>query len=495
MRKFLAFLSTLVAFLLLFNCQLTARDKVDFSEKGEVHDQVIRLWNTHYREYFASEIKRRLFEDNDVYVLYDIQIGGLQSFVEMTRRCRDTAQIAELVTLLTPVFSMLKPVPDADNSKGWICNGGRICTAYGFLGKEVTLCSVQYLGLVGALAGSISENIPPRKRTAAERTFLAEAFNTMAVQMNRWLTPGYFTSVEKRLQVGSNDIRDASSRFFFSDRDLWYLTVLSDLAELDRSGVEPAGEDGKKAFESLLTKKEGIARTFDLFLARTVLVSSANGVRADLDQGFWRYHFDNRYAGYSGPVSPVSWEKDSDGKGIMKVQVEWDSAYIARNTGWDISHSRRLVPALETFARNRQNIKKVWGYRSPTFDPVALRQAFARQITDKIWNGDRQYPLFSNFWSGDNGWYRVAYANQTGRQFAGYPPYGLSVSIADGGYPIWGAYNPTLHLIFRNIYGMLQSDDAAVKDFISKHYRGLSGRGNLAFLSDLVSVSGKPGKR
>ena len=484
--------------LIQFIQPVSSQDTFDFSKKGAIHDQVIHSWNTHYRDYFASEIKRRLFQDSDVYVLYDVQIGGLQSFVEMTRRCKDTPQIAELVDLLSPVFSALAPIPDADNSKGWVCSGGNICTAYGFLGKEVPLCSVQFLGLLGALATNISGNIPPHQQTIAEKTFLTEAFNTMAVQLNRWFTAGYFTSVDKRLHVTVADITDGSSRYFFSDKDLWCLTVLSDLSELHQAGTQPVAEDGKKAFNDLQNKKDGIKSIFDLFLARTSLTKSSKGVSAELVKGFWKYHFDNRYAGYSGAISPVSWEKNSDGKSEIKTLVTWDSAYLAQNVAWDISHSRRLVPAFETFVRNRENIKKVWGYDNPAFDPVALRLAYANQVAEKIWNGNIDYPLFSNFWSGDNGWYRVAYANQTGRQFVGYPPYGLNTSMPDGGYAVWGAFQPTLRIVFRNIFALTQSDDAKAKSFISQYYQGFSGKRsddtfkksiqNLSFLSDMVEL-------
>ena len=497
MRKLTISSLTLVALLSLSIQPVSSQDKFDFSKDGEIHDQVILAWNTHYRDYFASEIKRRLFQENDVYVLYDIQIGGLQSFVEMTRRCKDTQQIAELVDLLSPTFTALQPISNADNSTGWICNGGNTCTAYNFIGKEVPLCSVQFLGLLGALATNISENIPPHHQTMAEKNFLKNTFNTMAVQLNRWFTAGYFASVNKRLDMTSADMKDGSSRYFFSDRDLWYLTVLSDLSELHQSGIQPAAEDGKKAFEDLQNKKDGIKKIFDLFLARSFLTQSSKGVRAEIDKGFWKYYFDNRYASYTGAVSPVSWEKDSDGKGKMNIQVKWDSAYLAQNVAWDISHSRRLVPALETFVRNRENIKKVWGYDSPAFDPIALREAYANQIVEKIWNGNMDRPLFSNFWSGDNGWYRVAYANQTGREFVGYPPYGLNTSMPKGGYPVWGAFQPTLRNIFRSIFELSQSNDATAKSFISQYYQGLYGGGSrtskkpilsLSFLSDLVEL-------
>lgn len=495
MRKLLTFFPAFAALYLIPVPPVSSQVKPDFSKKGEVHNRVIHLWDTYYRDYFAGEIMRRLFQDGDVYVLYDVQIGGLQSFVEMTRRCGDTRQIAELADLLNPVFSVLKPISDTGGSTGWICTGGNICKAYNLIGKEVPLCSSQFLGLVGALATSISENIPAAQRTTSQQAFLGNAFSTMAIQLNRWFTGGYFASVDKRLHTGPADVKDGSSGSFFSDKDLWYMTVLSDLSELNRSGIQPASEDGEKAFEDLLQKKDGIKKIFDLFLARTFLIPFSNGVRADLDQGFWKYHFDNRYAGYKGNVSPVAWENGGDGKPGMKIQVEWDSSYIARNAGWDISHSRRLVPALETFVRNRENIKAVWGYDHPAFDPVALRRAFANQVVEKIWNRDIKYPLFSNFWSGDNGWYRVAYANQTGRQFAGYPPYGLTLSMANGGYPVWGAFHPTLNAIFRNIFELAQKDDAEASAFASKHYQRLSGSGSdkrsvrdLSFLSDLVEL-------
>lgn len=496
MRKLVIFPLAFIALSFIFIQSVSSQNKFDFSKNGEIHDQVIDSWNIYYHDYFASEIKKRLFQDGDVYVLYDVQIGGLQSFVEMTRRCKDTQQIAELVDLLSPVFVALKPISGANNSAGWICSGGSICTAYGLLGKEVPLCSVQFLGLLGALSTNISENILPDQQSMAEKTFLTNTFNTMAVQLNRWFTADYFKSVNERLHMTSADMKDGSSKYFFTDRDLWYLTVLSDLSELHQSGIQPATEDGKKAFEDLQNKKEGIKKIFDLFLARTFLTKSIKGVRAEIDKGYWKNYFDNRYAKYTGSESPVSWEKGSDGEWKMNTQVRWDSTYISHDVAWDISHSRRLVPAFETFVRNRGNIKAIWGYDNPAFDPIALRQAYANQIVEKIWNGNINYPLFSNFWSGDNGWYRVAYANQTGRKFVGYPPYGLNTSMPLGGYPVWGAFHPTLKIIFRNIFELSQTNDSMAKPFISEYYKGLFGNSSnntsikpiqsLSFLSDLV---------
>src|SRR5690606_34290190 len=120
----------------------------------------------------------------------------------------------------------------------------------------------------------ISENIRPHRRTAAENEFVSHTFNTMAVQMNRWLTASYFASVERRLPITTADIKDENSRFYFSDQDLWFLTILSDLSALHRSGIRPAKADGKKAFDELRQKTAGIQKIFDLFLARAFLSPS-----------------------------------------------------------------------------------------------------------------------------------------------------------------------------------------------------------------------------
>jgi hypothetical protein len=498
MRKFIIFLFALLALSCISTQPLLSQSKYEFSKNGEIHDQIIHSWNNYYRDYFSSEIKKRLFKAGDVYVLYDIQVE-LQSFVEMTRRCKDTQQIADLVDLLSPIFSALKPISVKDSSTGWICTGGSVCSAYStLLGKEVQLCSSQYLGLLGALATNVSETIPTDQQTMAEKDFLRNAFNAIAVQLNRWFTPSYFNLVNKRLHMTPADIKDGGSGYFFSDIDLWYLTALSDLSELHQFGIQPAAEDGQKAFVDLQNKKDGIKSIFDLFLARTFLTKSTKGIRAEIDKGFWKYFFDNRYASYTGSTSPVSWIKDSSNEMKMKTEVRWDSTYIAGDAGWDISHSRRLVPAFETFRRNRKNIQEVWGYNNLAFNPTSLLRAWANQIVEKIWNGNINYPLFSNFWSGGNGWYRVAYANQTGRQFVGYPPYGLTESMPTGGFPVWRNFNPTLGTIFRNIFELSQRNDSIAKSFISKYYPELSNKSatntskvsiqNFSFLSDLIEL-------
>lgn len=476
-----------------------ASPATDFSCGGNVHAEAIALWEQSLRPYTSEQIIRGLNRQGDVYVLYNSQIQ-LQSFVEMTRRCKDRKQIAELVDALSPAFDSLEPLPSAPATRGWVCKGGTTCTPVNhLLGKEVQLCSSQFLGLLGAVATTITEIIPQGQRSNAERAFLGDAATAMATQLDNWLSPAYFKQVAARKAMTPADAKDGQSKYFFLDRDLWFMTSLADLAELHQAGIMPDGA-GAEAFKSLQTKHEQIAAIFDLFLARTTLSDAANGQRAEIDRGYWRNYADSKYAAYHADLSPVLCQKNAMGLMQKTFRVESKESYIDPDLGWDLSHARRLVPALDTLIRNQSNLAIVFGYRNTGFDPVRLQRAFANQIVDKIWNKDRQYPLFSNFWDGHNGWYRAGYENGTGSCRPGQRPYSLAFAFPTGSYPQWGSFNSTILSLSKRLYLLLHSTDPAAKAFMGKYYRALhvpispsaaSGRKpdtvTLAFLASLVA--------
>lgn len=455
----------------------------DLSCSGTAHAQAIGLWEHSLRNYFARELAGNLDRGN-VYILYYTQ-EELQSFVEMTRRCKDRQQIAELVDVLTPAFAALRPLPDAPGTLGWVCTGGSYCTAANrLLGKEVQLDSAQFLGLLGALATDIVETVPASEQTAAEKTFVTNAATAMATQVDNWLSPAYFQHVAARAAMTPVDARDGKSVYFFEDRDLWFMTTLSDLAELHVSGVRLTGA-GAQAFASLRAKHRQIAALFDLFVARVTLFDTPDGQRAEIDRGYEKNYGDSRYASYDGHVSPAQCTPDS--QSLLP--------HIDPNLGWDISHGRRLVPALDTFVRNRANLATVFDYRNPAFDPAALQRAFANQIVDRIWNKNTQFPLFSNFWDGHNGWYRVGYKGPAGVCQAGVAPYGMTWSFPTGGYPRWGQFNATLEALNQRLFALLDATDPRATAFIDKFYPQLRasdmpqtnhGIWRLTFLSSLV---------
>jgi hypothetical protein len=436
---------------------------------GPVHAKAIALWEHGLRDYYAKQITDGLGTEGNVYVLYNTQ-EELQSFVEMTRRCKDRAQIAELVSALAPVFDSLRPLPDAPAARGWVCTGGSTCTpANHLLGHEVQLCSAQFLGLIGALATDIVETVPENQRSGAEKAFVSNTGSAIASQVDRWLSPDYFKGITERSRLTPASVTDSQSKYFFQDRDLWFLTSLSDLAELHQAGVK-LDAAGTSALKSLQAKRGQIAEMFNLFLARTTLVNTQNGPRAEIDRGYWRNYADSKYALYSAATSPVQCSKNMFGKMQKSTRVQSNSAYIDNNIGWDFSHARRLVPALDTFVRNKAAVAAVFGYNNPAFAPTDLRQAYARQVANTIWNKDTQYPLFSNSWDGSNGWYRAGYDNGTGACQPGQPPYSLAWSFPTGGYPQWGGVNGTIRQLNATLYGLFESTDPAATAFVKKYY-------------------------
>jgi hypothetical protein len=473
----------------------------DFSCNGDVHAQAIQLWEQEARSYFSKQINSNLNKNGDVYVLYYTQ-AELQSFVEMTRRCKDRQQIAELADTLNPVFASLRPLPNAPSTRGWVCTGGHTCTSANHqLGKEVQLCSAQFLGLIGAVATDIVETVPFGQQTATEKAFVVNAATAMATQVDNWLSPTYFKSVIARTQMTPADAKDGRSTYFFVDKDLWMMATLSDLAELHQAGIKPS-DAGMQAFKSLQSKHNQIGDMFNLLLARITLIDAKNGTRAEIDRGYWRNYADSKYAIYSATTSPVLCQKNFLGLMQENTRIKSKASYLDSNLGWDLSHARRLVPAFNTFTRNRTKLATTFGYNNPLFDPIKLQRAFANQIVDKIWNRDRKYPLFSNFWDGSNGWYRAGYKSGIrGDCRPGQAPYSLAWSFPTGGYLQWGKFNNTIRTLALRLYQLFNSTDPTSRGFVSKYYRvlerpsgayGKSFNGHdlwmLAFLSSLPNI-------
>ena len=229
-------------------------------------------------------------------------------------------------------------------------------------------------------------------------------------------------------------------------------------------------EAGQRALQSLKHKSPQIGTLIDLFLSRITIINSGDHSRAEIDRGFWKNYGDSGYALYNGTQSPISCSVDAFNMPKKTLAVARDESFIDANLGWDISHGRRLVPALQTLTRNRAKLQIVFGYAKPALDPARLTSAFANQIVLELWNKDRQFPLFANFWDGANGWYRAGYENGTSACRPGEPPYGLAWSLPTGGYLAWGAVNPDIQSLGLRFLALAHSDDAASVSFMQKYY-------------------------
>jgi hypothetical protein len=118
-------------------------------------------------------------------------------------------------------------------------------------------------------------------------------------------------------------------------------------------------------------------------------------------------------------------------------------------------------------------MKSVFSLDENELPAKGLSKAFANTLVAAIWNGNADRPLFSNYWSGANGWFRVAYDNGTGQCTEGYPPYGMSDSFLTGGYITWASYRPVIGVLGRRMLELVDSAEPQDRQFVARYYPAL----------------------
>lgn len=458
---------------------------------GAVEARTWQLWDAQGRPWMnAQQVQARLLERGDTYALYDIQIifHNLQA---MAQRCGRTARLVQLADDLLPLFDALQPLPGgAPDDLAWVCRGGAVCNERNRLvNTEVMLVSLQGLGLLSALARDLATSPDVQARA---HPLIGKTVHASLQHLQRW---GGHKQRQQWMQLAgasATDVKDGSSALFFTDKPLWQMAVYANLAGI--AAVQPQWfaqvRPGSAVHESLSANLRVLLRFFERRVTLAEVDSTLLGrvQVADLDAGFWRLYADSRFAGYSGSQPPATCipevpnaDKDagkvaSPGPVRLRAQLNLDPRSVrpVHDLGWDVSHARRLVQFLDAVTANRHAIAAWWGIAPQALPAPDLGRAFAAQLLTKVWNGDVHAPLFANYWSGANGWYRVAYDNGTGACYAGYPPFGLSNSFPTGGYAIWGAYYPVIDDLARSIYALADSADPAAVAFIRQYYGGLS---------------------
>jgi hypothetical protein len=338
------------------------------------------------------------------------------------------------------------------------------------------LTSVQFLGLASQLANWFVTQ--PIKLSPSEAQFVRTTSEVVTEHLLRWGNERE-RSIISRLGASPKDVKGGSSDLFYTDKDLWMLSIHADLAGILESAF------GRRELASIrnprqLTLLKRQARLLTQFFTKRITlekVKSSNGttvIAADLDRGFWRLFADNLYAGYTSAAKPVVCEKEQNGGLRQKVLIPQQTVTAVDSLGWDISHARRLVHALDSLSRNRTAMISLYSIPESDMPKGNIIEAFANKLALSVWNGDRKYPLFTNYWNGANGWYRVAYDTGTGGCREGTPPYGLSISFPTGGYVSWGLDVPVLGELGRDLYSLFSRSDAEARRFVETYYTPFS---------------------
>ncbi len=455
--------------------------------------EVWRIWEEEGRDWvYLNLLKKRLFEEGDTYALYDFQTYT-HNLVSMARRCQRVSRLGELARTVETAYEKLEDVPGAEG-KAWICRGGAICnTRNGLVNSEVMLVSAQFLGLAISVANSLA--MSGASLADRDKYYISETARISIDFLLRWGGSDAQRDLLFRISGLLDDVREGSTSLLFTDKQMWLIHIYSELSGIISSGnlswEELITTDSQSKFEQL---KEHLTLLLNFFNRRITFIDivgpRGNMVVADLDRGYWREYSDNRYAAYIGSVKPVVCREGGNGETpvVYETIVPPSLKTKDQESGWDFSHARRLVHAIGAMERNREAITSVWGLNNNVLPPRFLGSALANNLVENVWNQDMKWPLFSNFWNGSNGWYRVAYDNGTGSCREGYPPFGLAFSFPTGGYAEWSSYNEIIGNIANRLYEISMSENDDDVMFMAQYYPGLGARsgGSSAMLNKLM---------
>lgn len=494
-----------------------------FACGGQVERQSWALWDASIRDWARKSLHDRLGRDGDVYVLYDLQTY-LHNLVALARRCERIDRLMEMASLVGAAYDVLEPGGWLSPGRRWVCRGGRVCTGHaGLLGQEVQLASVQFLGLASSIANALAT--APRVPNDDARSYIRTTSSVIAEHMQRWGDRKAIDKLADAAGATADDVKSASSGLLFTDKPLWMIGIYAEWAGM----LESADEEGKGKSRHAPDGDERQAASrhlrmlLKLFSARltyrTVQHREVGELKiAELDRGYWRLFSDHRYAGHEGQDKPLVCPRNDKSRaaGAEKAAaplLRIDAATVPRraDVGWDLSHARRLVHVLDALERNRNAMARVFDLNRKELPPEDLALRFANALVALSWNGDHGRPLFRNYLSGANGWYRVGYA-AAGACNEGTPPFGLSESFVTGGYAAWGARQDVIRRLGRRLYQMVSEErqaggeahgaharreDERLGDFIARHYPAFSpsaprmgkALSNVMFLPSLVGAA------
>lgn len=475
-------------------------DASNFQCKGQVERRVWSLWEKDIKRQLEKDLlQKRLKEQGDVYALYNFQTA-VHNAAAMARRCDDLPHLAEIAGLINQAYDALSKGDDMSSGRRWICRGGLVCNNTNhLLDKEVMLNSVQFLGLASSLANAFATSGKPL--SPVEENFINETIEIVFEHLVRWGDEGSIYAITKLIEATPADITNKSSALFFNDKYLWLITIYAEISGALEATNSRKGPVAKQYVPKLRKHVSALLKLFSARITTQKVKDSRLGVVevADIDRGYWRLYPDNAYAGYRGEEKPVtcgSEDPQKPGPRRPQFKILPSAATLNKNTGWDFSHARRLVHALDALSRNRRALRSTFALSDKDLPAGDLTKRFANNLVAVVWNGDMNRPLFSNYWSGANGWFRVAYDNGTGNCREGYPPYGMSEAFLTGGYITWAQYQPVIGEIGKRFFRLDKKPDEAMTSFMLKYYPSLSREGNqrlhtlteFEFLPTLVEV-------
>ncbi len=417
------------------------------------------VWNNR-KIVLQEEMKQRL-RAGDVYVLYDMGVYT-DNLLKYADKTHDVKLLNDLTRLYLISYSYL--ILDKDGYKKWFftIKDSQIAKENpSLVGKEVKLCSCQFLYTVTALIDAIT-HLAPGQRTPLMQKFVKK-FASVAKHdhYERWVP----VDSEIMLKKFENPLAEKEKfQNAVSDQEMFVLSGVVQLLAANRQDpvLVPLTVREKKAFLDFVDVGTRLLKNR---LTPTNLTDfNGQPIKGlNFDVGLWSDYADYAYAGYTGEQYPLP----KDRKQIA-------------NVGWDISHARRFVDVFDVLYDNR-------AVTGQSFPDNEVMKGLANQVAYGVFNRDFKKPLFTNFMDGTNGWYRVGYAN---RKDFGYGPYKSSSAIPEGGYGFWSRFNPDIRKLLSAFWDWAKrAKQNKDKDFLKYYNDGYwKENGSIQLLEFLPTI-------
>lgn len=404
----------------------------------DIQVQLDTAWANH-STLMAEEFRKEL-SGGDPTGLYNMQ-QYTNNLLDQAVTCHNPVRFNQIIALYNISYQFLTVTPQGYDE--WICD--KTCPDSTNQGKEIALDSLQFLYVVSRSVHIISAIDKPN-RTPEMNTFVAN-FGPLAVESyTRW-QPLFLASEELKMDV---DLHQINAEYAIGDEDLWLSAGMVELLAANQNDPAIAISDKQR-----MAMVKYINLTNELVRSRITEtnLTDFNGTPVKgiiIDYGELQIDTDNRFACYSGTSFPVP-----------------DQLCTAK-TGLDISHGRRFVEVFQTLHDNRN----ITGSEFPDDEFIVL---MANELVYGSSNRNTTKPLFTNYFGGMNGWYRVGYDGPG----LGYPPYGLTSSVPLGGYGYWASYNGDVGRLMHSLLNLSETHD----QFIKKYYPELqTDLGKIEFL-------------
>ena len=242
------------------------------------------------------------------------------------------------------------------------------------------LNSAEYFVPVAGLLEVIAK-LKPAERTPAMTQFVAEYVPILVT--DHILRPNF--AQEMRDQMGPNSAN--LKRRNMSEEEIGVVTVAASVLGANASDPKLVilASDDRAKLKDLV--KVGV----DRFQFSRTLTKDADGrTCATYFNGDYDWLDDFQYAGYHGEKFPTPADKAP-----------------VKGAGWDIGHFDVVPVLLRTLYDNRA----ATGVDFPKKEDINY---IGNQYTYHVFEGDYKKPLFTNYFDGNDGWYRVGYLERSG---------------------------------------------------------------------------------